>query len=506
MIDESSPGRGQAEGSAIPLSRFGKRRIYYDNFAAHLLNAYNPNMLFPGRPYAWSDEDWRRNLGMVASFGYNVWEFWLIPRLFCREALPSDFGRAFIRQMNRAIEYAHNRGLKVEMLCALATVGADWHTFCPRVRSEWQEIRFLWDAWTRELPGIDIVGIFPGDPGACSRNGCKAETYIDKSIEIAEIVKSNLPAVEIEFHTWGPPFFGWGIIEGPKDWKGEYIPDYQSTAWTFDRHRSETSMEHLLKRLPDFPAPTSVAINMAFNPDGNPQGEEDARSWCREIASSHPVYSWDFSLTEGENNVVPHYRLARLFERRRAERDCNVYSGGICYTMTPLLNQLSLYAAAQSFLEPDADPDRLAGDFYQALFGPAGRDIVPFLPLFEVVHDWGNYHRIELSREDYHRRMKALTDLLRDLKAREPDDLELFPSPDRYREELLFFAELFGDLSAPSPDYDTLGREYWNRVYRIYDDLPEHVDPRPRQATEHLVRHFTGGSSDGQATPGKWID
>jgi len=31
--------------------------------------------------------------------------------------------------------------------------------------------------------------------------------------------------------------------------------------------------------------------------------------------------------------------------------------GGICYTMTPLLNQLSLFEAAQSFLNPDADFD-----------------------------------------------------------------------------------------------------------------------------------------------------
>ena len=472
------------------MSNFGKRRTYYNNFAGHLLNAYNPNVLYPGRPYAWTDGDWRQAINMVTAFGFNVWEFWLVPRLFCREALRTESGRAFIRQMNAAIEHAHTRGLKVEMLCALATVGPEWQTYCPNIDEEWQELRFLWDAWTRELPGVDIVGIFPGDPGACSRNGCTAETYIDKAVEIAGLVKENLPAVEIEFHTWGPPFFGWGIIEGPEDWKGEYIPDYQMTAWKFDRHRTETSMQHLLRRHPDFPAPTSVAVNMAFNPDGNPEGEQDARSWCREIARNHPVYSWDFSLTEGENNVVPHYRLTRLFERRRAERECGAYSGGICYTMTPLLNQLSLYAAAQSFLDPNTDPEDLAQDFFEKLFGPAGRELVPFLPLFEVVQDWGNYHRIDLSREDYHRRMKELAGQLRDLKGQEQDHLELFPSPDLYREEMLFFAELFAALSSPLPDYDNLGPDYWNRVYQIYDDLPDHVDPRPRLATKRLIQHF----------------
>jgi len=472
------------------MHAFGERRVYYNNFAAHLLNAYNPNMLFPGNPYAWSDDDWRRLIDMVADFGFNVWEFWLVPRLFCREGIRADFGRAFIRQMNAAIEHAHARGIKVEMLCALSTVGSEWHTFCPNVSAEWQEVRFLWDTWTRELPGLDIVGIFPGDPGGCSRNGCTARTYIDKSVEIAELVKANLPVAEIEFHTWGAPFFGWGNIEVPEGWQGDFLPSCQHTAWNFDKYRAEISMQHLAKRLPDFPSPTSVAINMGFNPDGNPVDEQDARDWCREISRTNKVYSWDFSLTEGENNVVPHYRFERLFERRREERDCSAYSGGICYTMTPLLNQLSLFMAAQSFLNPDADADCMARDFYESLFGPEGRELVPYLHLFEVVHDWGNYHQIELSREEYHRQMKALAELLRDLKGQERNDIALFPSPQEYREEILFFADLFAQLSETSPDYDALAQEYWNHVYRIYDDIAEHVDPRPRMATEQLIKYF----------------
>ena len=472
---------------------FGDRRLYYNNFAAHLLNAYNPNMLFPGRPHAWSDVEWRRLIDMVAGFGFNVWEFWLVPRLFCREAFQSEFGRAFIRQVNAAIDHAHARGLKVEMFCSLATVGSDWRTYCPKVTAEWQEVRSLWEAWIRELPGLDIVGIFPGDPGACSRNGCTAETYIDKGLEIAGLVKARSPGVEIEFHTWGPPFYGWGIIQGPEDWRGEFIQSYQETAWAFDPRRAEQSTRHLLDRLGDFPEPTSVAINMGFNSDGNPVGEQDARAWCREIGRTHPVQSWDFSLTEGENSIVPHYRLARLFERRRAEHDCGVFRGGICFTMTPRLNQLSLYAAAQSFLDPEDDPDGVAEDFCEGLFGPAGRELVPYLPLFEVAPDWGNYHRIELSRSDYHRQMMVLVELLRGLQGRERDDLAMFPSPEQYREELLFFAELFAGLSGPSPDYDALGRTYWNRVYRIYDELPEHVDPRPRLATRGLIQCFAEG-------------
>ena len=129
------------------------------------------------------------------------------------------------------IDHAHSRGVKVELLCSLATVGDRWMTLCPSVPEEWQEIQFLWDSWLTRMPGLDIVGIFPGDPGACSRNGCTAETYIDRSIDISRIATRRLPRAEIEFGTWGPPFFGWGLIEGPPGWKGEFLAAWQSSAW-----------------------------------------------------------------------------------------------------------------------------------------------------------------------------------------------------------------------------------------------------------------------------------
>jgi len=482
--------------------QFGQRRIYYNNFAAHLLNAYNPNMLHPGLPHRWSDDDWRGVIDMVAALGFNVLEFWLVPRLFCREGLESDYGREFARQVDAIIDHAHRRELKVEAICSLATVGSQWRTLCPNVKEEWAELRRLWDAWTRRLAGLDIVGIFPGDPGACSRNGCTAQTYIDKSVEVAAIVKGNLPEAEIELHTWGPPFFGWGILQGPPGWQGEFSQGYQQTAWTFDAGRAEASMRHLLRRLPDLPDPASVAINMGFNADGNPDGEQDARGWAREIARTHRVHSWDFSLTEGENAIVPHYRFERLFQRRRQEREAGCYSGGICFTMTPLLNQLSLYVSARSFLDPDANHRAVAEDFFEKLFGPQGRGLVELLPLFEVVPDWGNYEEIKLTREAYHDGMKRLISLLEDLKGQTRDELPLHPSPEHYRRELLFFARLLADLSGRNPDLDKLRRAYWERVYAIYDLLPDHVDPRPRLATDRLIGHFRTWAEAGRTIGG----
>jgi len=484
---------------------FGERRIYYNNFAEHLQNAYNPNMFYPGLPNRWSDDEWRRLVDMVADFGFTVFEYWLVPRLFCRPGLASEYGREFARQMAVVADQAHRRGLQVEFICGLATVGDAWHTLCPNLAAEWDEIRSLWEAWLRRLPGTDIVGIFPGDPGACSRHGCTALTYIDKACEIAALAKRHLPAAEIELHTWGPPFFGWGNLQGPPGWQGEFIQSWQHTAWQFEARRADESMRHLLRRLPDFPPDTAVAINLGFNSDGNPEGDQDARPWAREIARTNRILTWDFSLTEGENNVVPHYRFARLFAQRRRERAAAPYSGGICYTMSPLLNQLSLWEAAQSFVDPDGDPEALAAAFCVRLFGPEGARLVPYLPLFEVVKDWGCYLEIDPHAADYHRRLGELRDLLETLAATVNPDACLHPSPESYRRELLFFAQLFADLSAPAPDFDGLATRYWQRVYAIYDQLGTHVDPRPQAATRALIDAFRQTPAQTpQPTPGKW--
>ncbi len=477
---------GQATAAELPE----KRIIYYNNFASHLLCAYNPNMYYPGLPHRWTDGDWMALIDMIAAFGFTVFEFWLEPRMFCRPALTSELGREYARQMNVVIAHARSRGLKTEMIAGLATVGEQWRTLCPNLPGDWREVLGLWEEWTRRLPGLDIVGIFPGDPGACSRNGCTALTYIDKAVEVASAVKKILPRVQIALCTWGPPFFGWGNIHMPPTSRGEFIPEDQGSAWAFSKPRAVQSMAHLLKRLSDFPEGTAVSINLGFNPDGNPTGDQDARPWAREIARTNPILTWDFSLTEGENAVYPHYRFQRLFARRQEELAAAPYQGGICFTMSPLLNQLSLYEAAQSFRHPGGDPGGIAGDFFARVFGEPGRKLVEGYRLFETIPDWGAYEVIRLSRVDYHRRMSRLAADLADLKPSVNASAAFHPAPEKYRAELEFFAHLFADLTGAAPDYDALRKSYWDRVYRIYDQLPDHVDPRPRRATDNFIRHF----------------
>lgn len=472
--------------------RFGDRRIYYNNFASHLLNAFNPNMLYPDLGYRWSDSSWSRCIDMVADFGFNSFEFWLEPRLFCLEGLSEPYGKIFAEQIDRIIDHAHRRGLTVQMLCSLATTGSQWRTLCPNDPDSWRLLRRLWTSWLERLSAIDVLSLFPGDPGACSLGGCTAETYIDRSCEIAGLAAS-IADCEVELGTWGPPFFGWGIIEGPEGWDGSFEQAYQDTAWRFDRSRSDRSMEHLLARLADFPDRTSVAINLGFNPDGNPGGEDDARRWAVEIAKQRPVYSWDFSLTEGENAITPHWRFDRLYRRRREEREVGVFSGGICFTMSPLLNGLSLFQAARSFSQPDADPFSVATEYLSGFFGDAGSELSLRYPVFEIVADWGYYGGPPRPLDQVHRMASEFGEILRGV-SKVADPPFAFPvSPEWYRDELLFYADLYTRLSAPhvsASDLAAASDAYRRHVYAIYNELPRHVDPRPDMATRRFIDCF----------------
>ncbi len=486
------------------MNRFGDRRVYYNNFAEHLLNRYNPNMTYPGLPNTWSDADWEGVMRMIAGFGFNVFEFWLVPRRFCREGLSNAYGDEFVRQIRVAARAARACGVKIRAGVGLVTTGSDWMSLCPNDPVDWAEARYLWDAWSRRLDCVDIWAIAPGDPGACSRNGCTAVTFIDKSLEIARLIKGNHPGAEIMLGTWGPPFFGWGIIEGPEGWRGEFVQKYQHTAWTFDAERTRECMEHLIARLDDFPKPFRVMVNMGFNPDGIPEGEMDGRPWVRRIAAKVPVESWDFSLTEGENAILPHYRFQRLYEQRRREREAGGYSGGICFTMSPLLNQLSLYQAARSFVEPDADYDRGAREFYERIWGEGAGEIVEDLVLFEIIKEWGNHVELDIGKEEFHRRMGRLHDRVAAWEGRAAGDLAIWPSAEYHRGELEFFSRWMRDLSGPAPDFASLRQEYWNRVYAIYDELPRHVDPRPENATDRIVGFFRQWRNADGPVSGKW--
>jgi len=463
-------------------------RSCYVNFGEHLQSRWNVNLLYPGAPNRWTPDEWRRFLGMIQAFGFNCFEYWLVPTLYDRPALHGGGIYAeFAATMRGITETAHALGLKTKLLCAPNTIGPQWFFACPNEPHGKALILSLWRHWMRELAGTDIVGIFPGDVGGCNRNGCNHETFVDLALELTDIALRENPAARLEIGTWGTPFSGWGTdMREIPGWDGSWAmvtderfrtPETPAYIWNGKPPRARAAMEYLLLRLPEFPSDCMVAVNLGFSPDGDAIMGGDARPYAREVARLRPITTWDYSLAEGELVNYPHWRLPRMAARRREERSAAPYIGGMSYTMTPKLNLLSMYAAGRFLLDPDADPDAVSRDFCTRVFGEEHAALGELFEAFEVVKGWGHYPRRQWSKEVL---AGKYAQIIERLKAADVSNcsLPLFPDPETYREDLLWFARSFLELAGPNPDREEIRKNYWARALAIYDVIPMSADAR----------------------------
>jgi hypothetical protein len=475
-------------------TRTFQHRSYYVNFASHLLNTWNVNALFPEAPQRWSPEEWGRFLDMVRAFGFTCFEYWLVPTLYDPDGL-SHRGRymVFAETMQTVNELAHARGLQTKYISVPNCISHRWYFACPNKADDLTLIEKLWRHWAYALRGTDIVGIFPGDPGGCSRNGCDHNTYLDLCLRLTDIVQEENPEAVVEVGTWGTPFSGWGPdLVSPETWDGSWASLERHAEeigachiWHGGPARAQQAMEDLIARIPSFPEEAMVAINLGFSPDADATVGGDARAYVREIAKQRRINSWDYSVVEGELVVHPHWRLPRIFSRRREEQSVASYFGAMSYTMSPCLSHLSTYAAAQAGIDPDRDPDEVSREFCRRVFGPEHEILGELLEAFEVVPGWGHYPRRKWRREEGRKAYLAIVDHLQatDMVG---CDLPLFPSPDQFRQDLLWFARTFAQLAEEGCDREAVRRAYWEKALSIYDQVPMSVDARAEEAARRF--------------------
>ncbi len=477
-------------------SRTFAHRSCYVNFAEHLQNTWNPNLYYPEAPNMWSEADWRGCFRMLRAFGFNIFEYWIPPTLMDRPALEgAAVPVSFARTMRRVTGLAHAAGLRVKCIIAVNTIGPGWYFACPNEPSDHKLILDLWRHWLRELPETDIVGIFPGDPGGCNRNGCTSATFVDLALKLSGLIQRELPRAVVEVGTWGTPFTGWGSdLISPPGWEGEFKPLLEQKLpggafahiWNGDLARAHEAMAYFLKRLPEFPETAMVAINLGFSPDADATMGGDARAWARAIAKHRAITTWDYSVSEGELVLYPHWRLPRLAARRREERVAAPYAGGMNYTMSLKLNLLTLYAAGGLFQDPSADPDGLSRSFCTAVFGEEHAVLGERFEAFEVIPGWGHYPRRRWSKPV----LRAVyREIVERLEAADVSRcaLPLFPDPETYRQDLLWFARAFEEMAGAQPDRARIRREYWTRTFAIYDHIPMSVDARADQAAKKFA-------------------
>jgi len=244
--------------------------------------------------------------------------------------------------------------------------------------------------------------------------------------------------------------------------------------WNGPAHRVETAMTDMLRKLPDFPEDTMFSINSGFNPDCEPIDAYDARPWAKKIAERYRITSWDYAASEGELICYPHYRVDKFRRKRCMETETAPYHGAICYTMSPKLNLLTLYTAAQLMLDPYRSAEDVAGEFTELVFGD--REIGKLMQAFEIVPGWGYEPRnipVERLREMF-------AEMIERLKAAQgrKSCLPLFPDEEEYRQTLLWHAENFLYMLGEKPDREKIRQIYWEKALSIYDTIPMAVDER----------------------------
>ena len=397
--------------------------------------------------------------------------------------------------------------MQTKYLIAVNCIGPEWYFACPNEESDHRLITDLWRHWARELPETDIVGIFPGDPGGCNRNGCNHETFIDLALELTHIVREENPGGRFEIGTWGTPFSGWGkdlwhIPNWDGSWKmvrdpANVTPETPIHIWNGDRQRAAAAFAYLQKRLPEFPLDTLVAINLGLSLDSDDNMAGDASGWAREIAATNPIVSWDYSLAEGELITYPHWRLPRMASRRQEERAAAPYSGGMNYTMSPKLNLLSLYAGAQFLANPEITADEASRDFCIKVFGEENARLGELFEAFEIVDGWGHYPRRTWTNDEL---IVAFDEIILRLGSADisQSKLPLFPDPETYRQDILWFARKFREMVGENPDRKKIRAEFWEKALTIYDQVPRAVDERSEEAADRFcsIRSGVGRLTD----------
>jgi hypothetical protein len=298
------------------------------------------------------------------------------------------------------------------------------------------------------------------------------------------MIKDKAPRATVILGTWGTPFTGWGgDMRETKNYDGTFAslldpanhsPEVPCHIWNGTAERARRCGEDLLALLPLFPEDTAVSINLGFNPDAEPVEGFDARPLAAEIAKTHRVVSWDYAASEGELVCYPHFRLDKFARKRREELSAAPYYGAICYTMSPRLNQLTLYAAAGVMQCPEKTGDTLAAEFTEKVFGDG--KIGPLMRAFEIVPGWG-YEETPYSRKELLSMLDELLWRLEAAKGRE-SALPLFPDEETYRQDLVWHAENFRAMLRGEADRDEMRERYRRRALSIYEKAPLAVDER----------------------------
>ena len=170
--------------------------------------------------------------------------------------------------------------------------------------------------------------------------------------------------------------------------------------------------------------------------------------------------------------------------------------------MAPGLNCLSIFCSAESFWNPDLNPDAVLADYGRLVFGDELAAIGPLLEEFEVIPDWGYYAPFPYSPMRLQKGMAKLLPLLEKVDVEAKPRLPIAPTMADYRKSLLYFANLFHNLASVAVDLEearnlakTAGKVAANRQDMLSIDEVDAILAEPGEFPSESGFRKAGGSN-----------
>ncbi len=431
-------------------------RAIYINDSAHQANNYDPNLVYPVDTYRWPLDKWKRYIDQMAFFRYNVLQIWLVPQMFSPKALKGGGVYGYVRDTLRAVaDYAGPRGIQLCLTNGI-NVSTDAGTLLdtlpvykdmpvyrylsPNKPREKKLMLELWDHWSKSLPEVTIWQLFPGDPGGCHEQGCGPDTYVDLALEIARIIKKNNPKAVIDFCPW--QFFGWG-------------PTWPTQMRT-DTARIDRGYRYLTSKVDSFPPGTIFSPNLNDFTSAPPIRDAGRGGNTVEYIDAihekgHLIHTWTYFVTEGEGWLNHHDKVANIIHQRDIEARYPI-AGGICYTMTPALNILNQFACSETFWNPHVTGQQIMQRYSEGTFGTDEKKLIDIFPSFDIGPTVGyTFAKAPEWKPDYiqiHAQMEHNQAVLNSLTFSRPTRFDLIESAQDYRNQLLYFADLYEQNSS----------------------------------------------------------
>jgi hypothetical protein len=333
----------------------------------------------PITPHEWNRQQWRDYIDQLVLARLNHFYFYLWIDTWTMypgsKLSRQPLNRRLHEELRNAIDYAHQRGLRVVfMLCPTFWPRDVWEAHpecradiiyarqgypaaCPRSPGAWKLMEDIWRSEMEWFRQADACQIWFYDPGGCwcERHGCaaaQAETLHRQVVTFGHLFRQLHPGAGIEVNLW--------------------------PIWLWEAEKRLSYRQDLARLLKDSfgTETTPLTIVGATHHDSVLPGPE------KQMGFKTSGFLFEMNHESGYAFLIPGLETSRAAVRRLVEHG---HDGGFSHRLEALTRFPSTCFMADAMWQPSLTPEAVAVRFaeWQTASGPAGRRLADAILLLE---------------------------------------------------------------------------------------------------------------------------